>query len=75
LQPKRIYIYRQAFSVAVQPYHVHLLDGSSLHFRLDNISKGFAESLQHFIKPQISITSLYGSFSALNLPYKEVTEF
>ena len=37
--------------------------------------QGFAESLQHCIKPQISVTSLYGSFSTLNLPYKEVNEF
>ena len=37
--------------------------------------QGFAESLQHCIKPQISVNALYGSFSALNLPYKEVTEF
>jgi len=38
---------------------------------------GFAESLQHCIRPQSSLTALhvYGSFSALNLPYKEVTEF
>ena len=35
--------------------------------------QGFTESLQHCIKPQISLTSLYGSFSALNLPYNEVT--
>jgi len=35
--------------------------------------QGFAESLQHCIKLQISVTSLYGSFSTLNLPYKEVT--
>jgi len=27
------------------------------------------------IRPQSSVTSLYGHFSALNLPYKEVTEF
>ena len=37
--------------------------------------QGFAESLQHYIKTQISLTSLYGSFSTLNLPYKEVTDF
>ena len=37
--------------------------------------QGFAESLQHCIRPQSSVTALYGSFSALNLPYKEVTEF
>jgi len=36
--------------------------------------QGFAESLQHCIRPRISITALYASFSALNLPYKEVTE-
>jgi len=34
--------------------------------------QGFTESC---IKPQISVTLLYGSFSTLNLPYKEVTEF
>ena len=39
------------------------------------ILQGFAKSLQHCIKPPISVTSLYGRFSALNLPYKEVTEF
>ena len=37
--------------------------------------QGFAESLQHSIKPQISVTYLFGSFPTLNLPYKEVTEF
>jgi len=37
--------------------------------------QGFAESLQHCIRPQSSVTASYGSFSALNLPYKEVTEF
>jgi len=36
--------------------------------------QGFAESLQHCIRRQSSVTALYGSFSALNLPYKEVTE-
>ena len=36
--------------------------------------QGFSESLQHCIRPQSSVTSLYGRFSALNLPYKEVTE-
>ena len=39
------------------------------------VVQGFAESLQHCIRPQSSVTALYGSFSALNLPYKEVTEF
>jgi len=37
--------------------------------------QGFAESLQHCIRPQSSVTSSYGSFSALNIPYKEVIEF
>jgi len=36
--------------------------------------QGFAELLQHCIRAQSSVTALYGSFSALNLPYKEVTE-
>ena len=40
-----------------------------------NTIQGFAESLQHCIRPQSSVTALYGSFSALKLPYKEVTEF
>jgi len=47
----------------------------SRFFLLGRGLHGFAESLQHYIKPQISLTSLYGSFSALNLPYNEVTEF
>jgi len=42
---------------------------------MTNLVQGFAESLQHCIRPQSSVTALYGSFSALNLPYKEVTEF
>ena len=37
--------------------------------------QGFAESLQHCIRPQSSVTALYGSSSALKLPCKEVTEF
>ena len=36
--------------------------------------QGFAESLQHCISPQSSVTSLYGSYWAPYLPYKEVTE-
>jgi len=55
-----------------------------LHFELNALSilnsyantiQGFAESLQHCIRPQNSVTALYGSFSALKLPYKDVTEF
>jgi len=34
----------------------------------------FAESLQHHIRPQISVTSLYERFRAQCVPYKEVTE-
>jgi len=33
-----------------------------------------AEPLQHCIKPQSSVTSLYGRFRAHYLPYKEGTE-
>ena len=36
---------------------------------------GFSESLQHCVRPQHSVTSLYGRFRAQKLPYKEVTEF
>ena len=36
--------------------------------------QGFSESLQHCIRPQNSVTSLYGRFRAEKLPYKAVTE-
>ena len=38
------------------------------------VVQGFAESLQHCIRPQSAVTSLYGRFRAQCLPYKEVTE-
>jgi len=34
--------------------------------------QGFAESLQHCIRPQSSATSLYGRFGAQCLPYKKL---
>jgi len=36
--------------------------------------QGFAVFLQHCLRPQSSVTSLYGRFRAPYLPYKEVTE-
>ena len=36
--------------------------------------QGFSESLQHCIRPQNSVTSLYGRFRDEKLPYNEVTE-
>ena len=38
------------------------------------IVQGFAEPLQHCIRPQRSVPSLYGRFRAHCFPYKEVTE-
>jgi len=38
------------------------------------IVQGFSESLQQCIRPQSSVTSLYGRFRAEKLPYKAVTE-
>ena len=42
-----------------------------LNFAIGRLIQGFAESLQHCITPQSSVTSL---FRAQCLPYKEVTE-
>ena len=36
--------------------------------------RGSAEPLQHCIRPQNSVTSLYGRYGALNFPYMKVTE-
>jgi len=36
--------------------------------------QGFARSVQHCIRPQGSVTSLYGRLGAQCLPYKDVTE-
>ena len=52
----------------------------SLHLRWWHLiywkreTQGFSESLQHCIRPQNSVTSLYGRFRAEKLPYKAVTE-
>jgi len=40
----------------------------------DSHLQGFSEFLQHYIRPQNSVTSLYGIFRAEKLPYEEVTE-
>jgi len=44
-------------------------------FEAQSLIQGFADTLQHCIRQQSSVTALYGSFSALKLPYKEVTGF
>ena len=49
--------------------------GIKINLVSPGVVQGFAESLQHCIRPQSSVTSLYGRFRAQCLPYKEITEF
>jgi len=53
----------------LKPFIASFLD----HFHLQQLPvQGFAESLQHCIRPQSSVTALYGSFSAPNLPLRKL---
>jgi len=54
--------------------HAMMLRGEDNDFMHVKALQEFSESLQHCIRPQNSVTSLYGRFRAEKHTYKAVTE-
>ena len=56
---------RSSYSTCSQLYNYTTQPNEEAHKHYDRHVQGFAKSLLHCIRPQSSVTSLYGSFSAV----------